>query len=311
MQDAAELLHKINWFLKPVKDLLLFLFATKTGIIILLLLLLAYLIYATGKQLRYKRLLLEAARRRPTFTLGQVIGTFFEQVGKLFVALITNATVVLVVLLLLIGLLGISTAVNAVDNFVQNQQKIQDLKTVVKNLSQDYEVAKIKIKNYDYRKNETTFDVYFYDYAKKKYLPEKQTITIKGSKIYFLSLLINFEYSQIETGQNVNLALPLKVYSDVVPDRQAIELNVFDSTGIPYIYHRTEEQLYGIDSSRYAQLIKEIGTYIHDEKAARKAGVRSIHGAAPYNIRYPRPGQVYVIKVQQTGGMTLEREEAF
>ncbi len=311
MHQSAALIHKINWFLKPVRDIILFFFTTKLGITILLLSLVLYLILATKKQLTYKKLLYEAARKRPFFNFGEVIGAFFEQTGKLFLFVVNNITVLLLTLLIFVALLGVSSAVNAVDNFVQNQQKIQNLKTVVKNLSQDYQVAKIKILDYNYAKHQTTFEISYYDYALKKYLPNKQKITIKGSQIYVLSLVLNFDYSQIETGQKINLAIPFKVFSDEVESRDAIPLNTLDSNGVPYIYHRTEAQLYGIDSTTYATLIREIAHYIKNPKDAKRDGVRSILAASPHNIKYPRRGQVYIIKVQPTGGLTLSQQERF
>ncbi len=311
MQDSYHLMQEINWFLKPIKDFILFLFTTKTGIVILILLLLLYLFFLTAREVRHRSLLYEAARRKVYFTGLNAIGIFFEQLGKLFLQLINNVTVVLVVLLLLIGIVGLSSAFDSVDKFVQNQKKIQDLKLVVKNLSQNYEVAKIKILNYDYAKNQTTFEIMFYDYASGKYLPGKQTITIKGTKIYVLSLVINFDYSLIETGSKVNLAIPFEVFSDQVPKKDGIPLRVLDSTGVPFIYHRNSEQIYGLDSSTYAMRLKEIAKYITDEKAARRAGVRSIIAASPHNILVPRRGQVYKIMVEQTGGLVIQRVEAF
>ncbi len=311
MQDAYHIMQEINWFLKPIKNLILFLFTTRTGIIIFLVLLLLYLFYLTAREVRHRSLLYEAARRRAHFTGLNAIGIFFEQVGKLFLQLINNLTVVLIVLLLLIGIVGLSSAFDTVDKFVQNQQKIQDLKIVVKNLSRNYEVAKIKILNYDYAKNQTTCEIMFYDYATGKYLPNRQKITIKGSKIYVLSLVINFDYSLIETGKKINLALPFKVFSDQVPSKDGILLQIADSTGIPFIYHRNTEQIYGLDSSTYAQRIKEIARYISDEKAARRAGVRSIIAASPHNFLIPRRGQVYKIMVEQTGGLVIKRVESF
>ncbi len=311
MQGSATLIHKINWFLKPIRDIILFFFTTKLGISLLVISFLLYLIFATKKQLTTKRLLLEAARRRPFLGIGDVLGAFFEQIGKVFIFTVNNLTVVLLALLIFIGLLGISSAVNTVDNFVQNQKKIQNLKTIVKNLNQSYEVAKIKIINYDPITKQTTFDIWFYDYAKQQYLPEKQRITLKGSQIYVLSLMINFDYSQIELGQKVNLAIPFKVFSEEIESRDGIPLNTLDSAGVPFIYHRTEEQLYGIDSSTYSVLIKQIAKYIKDPKLAKRDGVRDIWAASPHNIKYPRRGQVYIIYVEQTGGLTIKRQERF
>jgi hypothetical protein len=261
--------------------------------------------------LKQKRLLLEAARHRAIFSFWEILGAFFEQLGSLFVKIVTNITVVLVVILLLLGIVGLSSALDSVDKFVENQQKIKNLKIAVKNLKRNYEVAKIKILNYDYNKRQTTFEVYFYDFAQKKYLPNKQVITMKGSQIYLLSLVINFDYSEIETGERINLALPYKVFSDQIESRNGIPLQVLDSSGIPFIYHRTEEQLYGIDSLTYYVMLHEIATYISNPKAAKKAGVKSILAAAPHNIKYPRRGQVYTIYVEQTGGLTIKQEERF
>jgi len=311
MQDAYQTLQQINWFLKPIKDLILFLFTTKTGIILLVILLLFYLIYLSAKEIRQRRLLYEAARRKAYFTGLKAISIFFEQLIKLWLQIISNLTVLLVVLLLLIGIVGLSSAIESVNKFVENQQKIQNLKQVVKNLNRNYEVAKIKILDYDYRKNQTTFEISFYDYATGKYLPNKQRITLKGSQIYVLSLVINFDYSLIETGQKINLALPYKVFSDQIPSKYGIPLKIQDSNGIPFIYHRNSEQIYGLDYSTYSKHLKEIATYIWDKKAAKKAGVRSITAASPHNILIPRRGQVYKIFVEQTGGLVIKRSEAF
>ena len=311
MSSTLQLMQKINWFLKPIKNIVLFFFTTKLGIFLLLLSLIAYILISAYFNLKYKKLLYQAAGLKTSFSPLNIAIAIGTQFGKLILWIFNNLAVLLVVLLLLAGTVGLSSAFDSINNFVQNQRKISQLRTVIKNLSQDYEVAKIKILKVNPYTNQTTFTIAYYDYAKNKYLPYKQTITIKGHQIYVLSLIINFDYSQIETGKKINLAIPYKVFSEVIPSAKGIKLNVFDSLGVPIFYHRNSEQIYGIDSSDYAARLKEIAKLIHNPKYAREQGVRSILAASPHNITYPRPGQVYKIFIEQTGGLILKRSEKF
>ncbi len=307
MQDALQIMNRINWFLKPVKELILFLFTTKTGIFILVSVFILLLVYATYREIKYKSLLYEAARRRKFVGLGEIIWTFFTQIVNFFIKLINNVTVVLVVLVLLLAIVGMSSAFDAVDNYVEQQQRLSEMKTVLKNLNKSYEVAKIKVLNYDYKTNTTTLEVKFYDYLKKGYGNNKQEIKIIGRNIYFQFLVLNFEYSQIENGEKINLAIPMKVFSEEIESRNGIPLQITDSLGVPLIYKRSEEELYGIEKEKYDKYLKEIADYMHDPELARKEGVRSITANSTHIITYK--GLTYKIYVEQTGGIVLKKAE--
>ncbi len=311
MDNSQEILQKINWFLKPVSDFILYLFTTKTGFMLMLLFLILYLLFTVYNALKVRKLAHEAISRnlRPPFF--ESIYIFFSEIIKAFMGIISKLPVLLGVFLILFGIVGLSNAFSTIDNYVENEKRIKELKTVVKNLDKSYIVAKLHIEDVNYVDNTTKLKVFFYDYKLEDYLPETQSIEIKGRDIYFLNYVMNFDYSEIEAGNKVNLVLPYMIFTEEVPKDKGIKLQMLDADGIPYIFHRKDDEIYGLDKDSYYARLKEFSTFITDKEKARKEGIKSFYAAAPHFINRIQKGQNIIVWVEQTGGLVLKKERMF
>lgn len=311
MENTQELLKQINWFLKPISDFIVFLFTTKTGYFILLLFLILYLIFTIGNSLRVRKLNHQAISpnyRTPFFEKLYVV---FSELMKSFLGIFSKAPVLIGMFLILFGIVGLSNAFSTIDEFVENQKRIKELKAVVKNLDKSYIVAKLEITNVDVVNNTTSLNVHYYDYALDDYLKDYQSVTIKGKDIYFLNYVMNFEYSEIESGEKINLVVPYKIFSEVVPKDEGVVLQNVDSTGVPYVFYRDNDEIYGMDSLSYYNRLKELAEYMTNPEKARKDGVRSFYAAAPHYVNNIKKGMKIIVWVEQTGGLVLKEERMF
>jgi hypothetical protein len=311
MENTQELLKQINWFLKPISDFIVFLFTTKTGYFILLLFLILYLIFTIGNSLRVRKLNHQAISpnyRTPFFEKLYVV---FSELMKSFLGIFSKAPVLIGMFLILFGIVGLSNAFSTIDEFVENQKRIKELKAVIKNLDKSYIVAKLEITNVDVVNNTTSLNVHYYDYALDDYLKDYQSVTIKGKDIYFLNYVMNFEYSEIESGEKINLVVPYKIFSEVVPKDEGVVLQNVDSTGVPYVFYRDNDEIYGMDSLSYYNRLKELAEYMTNPEKARKDGVRSFYAAAPHYVNNIKKGMKIIVWVEQTGGLVLKEERLF
>ena len=225
--------------------------------------------------------------------------------------IISKLPVLLGVFLILFGIVGLSTAFSTVDDYIENQKRISEMKTVVKNLDKSYIVAKMEILDINYVENITSLKIHYYDYELDDYLPVTQDVDIKGKDIYFLNLVMNFEYSEIESGNNVNFVMPYKIFSEEVAKDDGVLLQTTDSLGIPYIFHRDDDEIYGIEKGNFYSRLQEFSELMTDSEKARKEGVRSFYAAAPHFVNNIRKGQNIIIWVEQTGGLVLKKESIF
>ncbi len=277
----------------------------------MLLFLILYLAFTVYNAMKIRKLAHEAVSRnlRPSFFERAYI--FFSELIKAFMAIISKLPVLLGVFLILFGIVGLSNAFTTIDDYVANQKRIKELQTVAKNLDKSYIVAKLNIEDVDYVNNLTKLNIYYYDYEKDDYLPNPQHVEIKGHDIYFLNLVMNFDYSEIETGKKINLVMPYMIFSEEVAKDDGIKLQTTDSVGVPYIFHRDDDEIYGIDKADYYARLKEFAEFMSNPEKARKEGIKSFYAAAPHFINRIKKGQNIVVWVEQTGGLVLKKERLF
>jgi len=313
MEHVQELINQYGWILNPVSDAILFLFTTKTGLLIVGTILFFWIILQIYIKVKIQKLLYESAKNNsnaqiPVFERTSIIfSEFFQIITRFF----SNIPVLVGVLLLIAFLVGFSKGLNTLDDFIDNQKKIEELKTVYKHLNKRYKVAELEVIGIDNTQNTTSLKVTYFDYAGNGFTNNKQEITIKGHDIYFLSLVMNFDYSQIAEGKQTNLAIPYKIFSESVAKDDGIILHVTDSTGVPYFFKRNAEDLYGISMDDYNKRIYELSRLFTDKDKARALGVRSFYAAAPHYIKTLRTGQKIIIWIEQTGGMVIKEETDF
>jgi hypothetical protein len=311
MNETLDFLNKLNWILKPIADLVVFLFTTKTGYLILGILFIGSITLSVYNQIRIRQLAYSAAHI-PGLAKVPFIEKIFltlRVITKMFGQILTNLPVFLSVFVFLLLVAGVSRGIEGIDTFVRNQQKIKELQSILKQLDQRYKVAEISVTDYSIFTRETTLSINFYDYAKQGFINEKQDITIKGNDIYFDAVVLNFDYSEISDGTIKNLVLPYRVFSDQVAQENGIPLNMKDENGIPLIFKRNDNEIYGLPAEQYDNRIKEIMSYITDKEKARLAGIRSVYGNAVH--KRVSKGDVLSIWIEQTGGLVIKEARDF
>jgi len=310
MNETLEFLEKLNWFLEPIANLVLFLFTTSAGFILLLLILILTTLFSIYNALKQRKLAYMAAKsyssRIPFFEKLYIVGNV---ISKITLRIISNLPIFLMVFVFLFLVVGLSRGITGMNEYVENQQKIKELKSILKQLDQRYKVAEIEVVNYSYINDESQLKIRFFDYAKQGFINDDQELTIKGNDIYFDAVVLNFDYSEIATGNKINLVLPYRIFSEDVPQEEGIRLSLADENGIPLIYKRNEDEVYGMAHDRYNKRVEEIMEYITDKDKAREAGIRSVYGNAVH--KKVRKGETISIWVEQTGGLVIKKVKDF
>jgi len=311
MNETLEFLNKLNWVLSPIAKIVTFLFTTSVGYVILFLGLIGIIGLSVYNQLKVRQLAYEAAKssRNIDVPIPEKIYITLRTISKMVLKILSNLPVFLAVFIFLILITGLSKGIAGMTTYFQNQQKIKELTSILKQLDQRYKVAEIHVDEYNFLKNETKMSIGFYDYAKQGFVNEKQQISLKGNDIYFDAAILNFEYSEITTGANKNIVLPYRVFSELIPQEQGIPLAIKDENGIPLIFKRDSAEVYGMSGEKYNQRLKEIMEYLTDHQKARLAGIRSIYGNAVH--KKVRTGDVLNIWVEQTGGLVIKEARDF
>lgn len=316
MNESLQLLEKVNWFLKPISDVILYLFTTTGGIIIISILFGLYLVVSVGFALHERKLVHLAARssyERGHVSIVEKIYIILKEIGRIFGNLFTKIPLLIGLFIFFFFIVGFSNALKTVSDFVNSQQRIKELQTVVKHLDKRHKVAEMEILDQIYSAEErsitTKLKLTYFDYAGTGYPGKPQVITIKGNDIYFDAIVMNFEYSEIVSGNHVNISLPYRVFSNVLPQSKGVKLDINDQNGIPYIFNLDSTEIYGIQSAAFNNRVKEILEYMTDENKAKQAGVRSMYGNAVHTRVWK--DALFTIWIEQTGGLVIKQKQAF
>lgn len=297
-------------FIKSISDILLFLGTTLTGWLILGSLFVLILGIALASALYKARLLARSAGIK-LGVWGSLL-TVFETLGKLGTLIIENLPVLVLILLGALSMISIGETIKKVDAALMAGERIRELQAVLRNLDRSIKVAELRV-------NSTaggyiSFDITFFagttaSSALAK-AAETRSFTIKGKELYIDSLVLNFDYSEIAAGRRVNIAIPYRVFSDEVPQIEGISLGGMDRQGIPYMFYRSDEDIYGIAPAVYRQRLAELVQLVQSDERARQAGiVRSLYGSALH--KRVSPGDRLEIRSEQTGGLTLQEKLRF
>lgn len=311
MDDYADLfIEKIGELFRMASDLILFLFTHWIGWMILGGLLLLYLMISILNAIKQRQLAHDASRaieERHKVGFFEAFSLVLLELGKMIGRLAANLPLLLVLFVALFSVLGISRSLSTVNQFVENQVKIRQLEKVIAQLEEEYRIAEVKVLKQD--GEELQLEIKYFDYADQGLLEESQLVKIKGNDIFFDAVVLNFEYTVIAEGKQKNLTIPLKIYSDLVPARNGIDLALFDKEGIPYYFHRKEADVYGMEYSAFKDVLKQIAQYAKDKELARKNGIRSIYGNAVH--KKLKEGDSFSVWIQQSGGLTLKSDMDF
>lgn len=127
-----------------------------------------------------------------------------------------------------------------------------------------------------------------------------QTFELDGRYAYVDALVIKFEDDFVERGdvwRGTSLCLFRRLFSENQEPRQGFELDTTGKRPTPYADDRDE----GLDRDLWARF----WDYANDPELAAGAGVRAVHGEAPF-VQL-RPGGRYLIELRASGGLSIRQ----
>lgn len=291
---------------KNVSSAILFLLSTPTGFIIDGSILVLLLVFVLARALHRERLLALAAGTK--FGPAQKLFVCTEAIGRLIAALAANLPVLLMAAVLSVSVVALGETIRKVESSIAAASRIKELQAVLRNLERSLKVAEIRVLST--QNDRTTFEISYFDPANEQSIAETRTISIDGRDIYIDAIVLNFDYSEIAAGRRVNIAIPYRVFSDQVPQINGISLGGLDSRGIPYMFHRADDDIYGIAPEVYRARLQELVQLTSSDTSARPAGiVRSFYGSALH--KRVSAGDRLELRVEATGGLILRERFPF
>ncbi|GHU32387.1 hypothetical protein FACS1894172_08940 [Spirochaetia bacterium] len=245
----------------------------------------------------YYRLRLIARASQQTKNLPVIFSAIAETLGKLVNSFCVSLPLVAGVLLAAGTVFGITTGLSALNEFFDRERQIKELSIAINFLNQSDKVLDVRIRSVE--DGITTLQIAYKasDPADSSVPPVEWTkeITLSGTEIHFDCLVFNFSYSEVGSGRQRNIAIPYRVFSNTIPARAGINLYK-DTSLIP------DEDDYGFIPPVYREQLVKLLT---DPQYSSSMGIRSVNGSDVWH-RDARPGDRLRIKVEQTGGITLE-----
>jgi hypothetical protein len=301
-----EKLNAIKAILYALSDAAVFLFTKPLGLAVLGAALLLATVARLWSVLSDRRLAAKAAGEG--FGKGAAAGAALRELAGLGVKAAGALPAIAGIGAALILLVGVADATRAVDEYIAGRKKVAELTATVRNLERRYKAVEARVE--EAKEGRIKASLAFFDYADPSAPARTQSIEIAGRELFIDAIVCNFDYSEISAGRSVNLAIPFKVFSDEVPEAEGVSLSILDESGLPLMYRRSPEQLYGIGPEAYASRLAELMSAMRTDAAARGAGiVRSLYGDAVH--RGVRKGDSFVVWVEQSGGLTIKDDASF
>ena len=242
-------------------------------------------------------------------SFGQVCFVILDSAQEFLTRLLKHAPVIALIFASLVGLNTVFVSVSNLRKVVDNMQRIKELGIMVKNLSRVEDVARITMLGQTLRTGPTDIEKRY----KIEVLSEdgetvsSQELVLKGREIAIDSINVNFEYSEIETGKNQNIAYPYRVYSEYMKPDEGIPLTcMFNEENLPVIYCLEADEIYGLTEDAFFMRLRELFSILKDENQSREMGIRSANGVV--NHISMKAGEVCTISVEATGGLSVHRK---
>ncbi len=289
-----------------LSDAAAFLFTTQLGLALLALVLILAASLRLWTVVSGRRLAAKAAGER--FGAGAALGAVLRELTGLGLKAAGALPALAAVGAALVLLMGVSEATHAVDDYLAGQTRIAELSQTVRNLERRYKAVEARIDDASGGRIRATLS--FFDYELPGKAVRTQSIDLAGKELFIDAIVCNFDYSEIAAGRAVNLALPYKVFSDEVSESEGVALSLLDDKGVPLMYHRSSDDLYGIDREAYDARLAELMAAMRGDESARKAGiVRSLYGDAVH--RGVKRGDRLIVWVEQSGGLSVKEASVF
>jgi hypothetical protein len=129
-------------------------------------------------------------------------------------------------------------------------------------------------------------------------LADAKTFVLSGKLAYIDALVIKFEDSYVERGdvwRGTSICLFRRIFGEHQAPEEGFPLDPTGKRPAPYADYGDE----GADRDLWLRF----WDYANDAALAEQAGVRAVHGEAPYVEL--RPGHSYTIELRASGGLTI------
>ena len=187
------------------------------------------------------------------------------------------------------------------------QAKVRELELALKLLKVDHRLARLSVKEQRAApalKGGVETVVVFQELdGEGEPLGPEQPFTLVGTVAYIDALVIKFDDSYVEQGDALrgsSICFFRRLFGEYQQPSEGFPL---DSVGTrPRSYGAGDDAPPPVEST----LWQHFWDYANDPTAAAKAGVRALHGEAPY-IEL-RPGMSYRVELRASGGLTVRPE---
>ncbi len=183
-------------------------------------------------------------------------------------------------------------------------ERIVDLETALRLLKVDHRLARLVVA--DQRLADgggvASTDVTFQELTPDGYpMGAGKTFTLEGDMAYIDALVIKFDDAFVERGdvwRGTSICLFRRIFGE---RQQPVDGFALDPSG-----KRPGPYADGADEGADLELWQRFWDYANDAELARQAGVRAIHGEAPF-IQL-RAGRTYLVELRASSGLSIRPE---
>lgn len=282
-ENLMQILKNLEWVYGIVK----FLFFTVFGWIVIGLLFF-YIIFVNSKN------------DKGYFSPGKFLANGIEKSFFLF----SNIFQLIVGMILVIALISFIPVINEAKETINLYKDVRMLNAAIKNLKSERKILEATVDLTEDR-SELVVNLKYFAYSPVKnsdIMTGEAEYRIPGSKVYLDSIVINFEYSLVESGKAINLSLPYKIFSDKISFNDGISINSMDND-IPLSLKLDKDDIFLLEKEEYNSTIKKLISTLNDKKNALKMGVRTFYSEAI--VLYPLKNKKYTIYSTGNGGLVL------
>ena len=167
----------------------------------------------------------------------------------------------------------------------------------------DHRLARVEVLEQRESEGEVTTSVRFTELGPGgKPAGEAKEVEVRGRFLYLESQVVKFSDEYVESAdplRGTSICLFRRVFGEQQKPMDGPEL---DSVGASPGVVRGDN----VRAAEHAELWQRFWDYANDPKLAREAGVRAVHGEAPFTEL--RPGKSYRVELRASGGLSIQPE---
>jgi len=298
--NSSDIFKDLVWILNPLCKLIVWMFSSTPGIIILIVLLLGYLVAKIALAFSGKSSHGQNLYGRSSTSNNSLVLLGLKIILSSLMRLVYKIPVVLGIIIVLFSIQNISEKIAMMDKELRDSKKNTELGLVLQQITEPCEFAEMEVLNVDpFAGNKTQIRIKYFDRKTQKYRDFPQEIILQGNDVFFESKIIDFEWCNLGTANKRKLAFPALIYTAKATRNMAIELQAKDSLGIPYFCRINEEQIMGMPTDTFSVRLNQLFRMIEESTKSKEFGIRSMY-SIPF-IQWVAKGQVFKIMIEPSG----------